>query len=300
DTQIAGMQTGVTQIQSAGGSLIITAEKATADTKRFAAKLVMSENVLMGQENVPILYLADEGITPLPKLNVMTLDKEGKVKYVVKEADMEPTDEDKSVYKYVIKKITAEGFIAGQGVRVEVTADVFTFVEDPDKAGEKVQNKAIGTFMVQGTTLDALAGSISSLSNVPNTVKSALVAIQALQSAFGSGAGNTMIDMLNQMSSTVDKLPADMKRAVLNANQGNAAEIKRQINDVSDHIKSLAGDNLGMDFTQIMGKALEENASLRDVRKKTDAVQGATEVMQIIMERKLGGIDAPVVHAVYK
>jgi len=95
-------------------------------------------------------------------------------------------------------------------------------------------------------------------------------------------------------------VPAEVKRAVMNANQGPTNEMRTAINSVAEQIKTLAGDNMGHDFSQIVGQALSENASLKDIRRKSDQVQGATEVMQLIMERKLGGMDDPVVHAVFQ
>jgi hypothetical protein len=47
-------------------------------------------------------------------------------------------------------------------------------------------------------------------------------------------------------------------------------------------------------------KGLDKSETVKDIRKKTDAVQGTTEVMQKIMENKLGGIDEPVVHVIYQ
>ena len=79
--------------------------------------------------------------------------------------------------------------------------------------------------------------------------------------------------------------------------------MRQAINDVAERISALAGDQ-GFDFSKLMeigvGKGLEKSDSIRSIRKKTDAVQGATELMQLLMEKKLGGLDDPVIHVIYE
>ena len=64
------------------------------------------------------------------------------------------------------------------------------------------------------------------------------------------------------------------------------------LNEVANNIRTLAGDNMGLDLSEIIGTSLEDSSSIRDIRRKADAVQGTTEVMQKVMEQKLGGLDS--------
>jgi hypothetical protein len=68
---------------------------------------------------------------------------------------------------------------------------------------------------------------------------------------------------------------------------------------VAERINDLAGDE-GYDFSELVKKGLEESPTVSSIREKTDEIQGATEVMQILMENKLGGVDDPVVHVIYQ
>ena len=44
---------------------------------------------------------------------------------------------------------------------------------------------------------------------------------------------------------------------------------------------------------------LSESPTVADIRSATDKVQGATEVIQKVIEKKLGGDDEPVVHSFF-
>ena len=83
------------------------------------------------------------------------------------------------------------------------------------------------------------------------------------------------------------------------AKESNTGQMKSTLNDVANRLRTLAGDK-GYDLTKIVGKALDESATLKDVRKKTDSVQGTTEVMQRILEKEFGGEDAPFAIVVLK
>ena len=55
----------------------------------------------------------------------------------------------------------------------------------------------------------------------------------------------------------------------------------------------------GYNFRSLLETGLEESSTIIDIRKSTDEMQGATEVMQKIVEQKLGGEDAPIVHSFF-
>jgi uncharacterized protein YukE len=295
NTQITKMEGGANKIDLSGVNLLITAEKSTATNKQFGGALIYANEVLAGQENVKIVYQADEGLRPT--ITILVRGADGKEKEEIKDANMTPNTTQPDMYEYTIKKITSPPYLVGQPVSVVVKAKVFTYELDPEKAGATVLATKVGSFMVTGTTLDAVASSVSGLSGMSGKVSETLRATQALQATFGSGATN-ISDTLGQLSTQMEKLPAEVKRAAASANQGETKKINSTLNEVAKQIQTLAGDNMGFDFSQIMGKALEESSGLKEVRKKTSEVQGTTELMQILMERKLGGVYEPVVHTI--
>jgi hypothetical protein len=137
-----------------------------------------------------------------------------------------------------------------------------------------------------------LEGLVAGQSGTKAVVQDTFDAVRALQAEVG--VGGHMSEALTNLNQKVDELPKTV------AKEGATQQMRNALNDVAQQIKTLAGDNMGYDMSQIVGKALEENSSLRDVRKKADEVQGTTELMQILLERKLGGVDAPVVEAFYQ
>jgi hypothetical protein len=100
---------------------------------------------------------------------------------------------------------------------------------------------------------------------------------------------------LEGLKAKLDRLP----RAVVEEGAAAQTQIKSTVNQIAEQIRSLAGDE-GYDFSELVQKGLEESPTVQDIRKSTDQVQGATEVMQVIMEKKLGGVDEPVVHVVFQ
>ena len=102
---------------------------------------------------------------------------------------------------------------------------------------------------------------------------------------------------LEVLKQKVERIP----RAI--AESSGNTQMREAIGNVAEQLNTLAGDQ-GYDFSQLMQmgveKGLDKSESIKDIRKKTDSVQGATEIMQMIMENKLGGIDEPVVHVIYE
>jgi len=70
------------------------------------------------------------------------------------------------------------------------------------------------------------------------------------------------------------------------------------VNEISEQFSAFAGEE-GYDFSTLLEKGLSESATVSEIREKTDEVQGATEVMQKVIEQSFGGEDAPVVHSFF-
>ena len=74
--------------------------------------------------------------------------------------------------------------------------------------------------------------------------------------------------------------------------------VVRAVSEIRDQFRAFAGSE-GYDFGTLLERGLERSDTVTGIRKSTNQVQGATEVMQKIMEQKLGGEDAPIVHSFF-
>ena len=70
------------------------------------------------------------------------------------------------------------------------------------------------------------------------------------------------------------------------------------IEDVQKHLKLLAGQE-GLDFKQIFQKALSESPDVKQMRQATDDIDASVQVMNAVVEAKLGGTDEPIVSVSY-
>jgi len=82
------------------------------------------------------------------------------------------------------------------------------------------------------------------------------------------------------------------------AHESITVPIINAVDEIRDEFIQFTGDE-GYDFKTLLETGLDESATIADIRKTTDAVQGTTEVMQKIVEQQLGGEDAPVVHSFF-
>ncbi|MBI3324566.1 MAG: hypothetical protein HYZ92_04730, partial [Candidatus Omnitrophica bacterium] len=257
-------------------------EKAAADSqqsadnlekvgKKYAARLLLPTAVLIG-ETLPIRYRAGEGLAPL--VDIFTADADGKTITVVKSKPLIENTEKKGLYEFSIKVTKDAGFNPGKPATI--------FVKE-----ETTGNLEAGAVFVETTTLGALEGLIASNSGSKAAIQQTLAAVNAVKGTLATGGD--VGRALELLRTKVERIP----KAV--AEEGGTVQMRRTVSEVAERIKQLAGEE-GYDFSQLVKKGMEEAPSIKDIRKKTDEVQGATELMQVLMERKMGGIDAPVVH----
>jgi hypothetical protein len=148
-----------------------------------------------------------------------------------------------------------------------------------------------GTFTFTAVSLDDIAGQVAAQSGGVKASKDALKAIQEVQGSLATGGD--VGRALETLKVKVERIP----KAV--AQESGNVQMRQALGEVAERITALAGDE-GYDFSQLVKKGIEEAPSLKDIRKKTDQVQGTTELMQLLMEQKLGGVDDPVVHVIYE
>ncbi|MCK5178766.1 MAG: hypothetical protein KAR32_04490, partial [Candidatus Omnitrophica bacterium] len=82
------------------------------------------------------------------------------------------------------------------------------------------------------------------------------------------------------------------------AEEGITDPIVRAVDDIRTQFIQFTGDE-GYDFSTLFEMGLESSPTVNGIRRTTNKIQGATEVMQRVIEQKLGGEDAPVVHSFF-
>jgi len=97
---------------------------------------------------------------------------------------------------------------------------------------------------------------------------------------------------LEEIRSRMNDLPREL------ADEAITVPIISAVDEMRQEFMNFAGEE-GYDFKTLLESGLSESATITDIRQTTDKVQGATEVMQKIVEQKLGGEDAPIVHSFF-
>ncbi|MGH2667564.1 MAG: hypothetical protein ACRDH5_00310, partial [bacterium] len=245
--------------------------------KRYSGRLLVPTAVLLG-EAVTLRYRAGEKLSPL--IDISTADREGRILAIAKAQPMAESTTQPGLYEYKIAVNRANNFIAGKP---------FTVLVQESTTG----NLEAGSVFVESTTLGSLEGLVAADTGAKRIAQETLDTIKAIQGvlSYDGDVGRS----LENLKGKLDRLP----KAI--AEEGNSVQgqIKSTINQVAEQIKILAGDE-GYDFSELVKKGLEESPTIGQIREKTDEVQGATEVMQVLMEHKLGGLNDPVVHVTYQ
>jgi len=261
-------------LQRVGSSETVkTLATGTIFIKRPEGRLLMRQTVkagekvriqLVGAANWgPVISLSANGASLASATSMTKVGTDGKV----------------TTFEYTVPENIATVVPLGTAITAAVSEPLTGFLDQ-------------GAFTFTGTSLDDLAGQIAASGGGKTLAQDTLNAVKNIQGSMRDDNGH-IGQNLEALKQKIDRIP----RAI--AEEGQTVQMRRTINQVADSIKTLAGDQ-GYDFSQLVKKGLDESPNLKQIRKKTDEVQGATEVMQILMERKLGGVDDPVVHVTYQ
>ena len=107
--------------------------------------------------------------------------------------------------------------------------------------------------------------------------------------------GGDMRSALKSLQKSVNELPMEVAKV----SGGDTKRIRATVNEISERLQKLAGSE-GMDMTQIIGKAIDESASVQDIRGRSEAISQGVEVLGTVVEKKLGGVDEPVVASYFE
>jgi hypothetical protein len=119
--------------------------------------------------------------------------------------------------------------------------------------------------------------------------KKALEAIKAVESVLMSGESDNMniALTLKNLKESVDDLPNVI------ANEGPTTRIVTAVNQISDSLKALIG-NEGFDIGTLLEDALSSSPTIKDIRGKTDEINQIIEILMQLFESKFGGKDTPI------
>ena len=193
---------------------------------------------------------------------------------------MVESGDDPGLYEYEIDVTADNRFISGKA---------FTAFVQVAETG----NLEAGSVFVQSTSLDSIEGLLAADSGAKKLAQETLDALKGIQGVLSyDGDVGRALELLKVK---MDRLP----KAIAQEGTSQQGQIKSAVSQIAEQIKSLAGDE-GYDLSELVQKGLEESSTITDIRQSTDEVEGATEVMQMIMERKMGGVDDPIVHVTFQ
>jgi len=248
----------------------------TVFVKRPDGRLLMRADVKAGEE-VKIQLVGAENWTPLIQLTSrgVSLTASTPMRKV-------STDGKVTTFDYTVPDGIEDVVPIGQPITALVIEPLTGFFDQ-------------GTFSLTGTSLDDIAGQVAAGSGTRSLVQDTLDLAEQILSSMGDDG--QMAERLELLKSKIERIP----RAI--AEEAGSKQMRQAIDQVADRINTLAGED-GYDFSELMQmgveQGLEKSETIQGIRQKTDAVQGTTEVMQILMENKLGGIDDPVVHVIFQ
>ena len=233
-------------------------------------QLLMPRTVLIG-DKVLIQFRGREDWKPV--ITLINFENEE----IVKDAKMTSVKNINGMFEYEIDSVQPDVYVPGKPVTVTVTEPTTATVES-------------GTFIVESTSLTSLEGLVSSGMGVKDVAQDALDAINAVRGTLATGGDVSMA--LERIKLKINRIPRKI------AEEGITDPIVRAVDEIRDQFSQFAGDE-GYDFSTLFEMGLEESPTIGGIRSTTDKVQGATEVMQKVIEQKLGGEDEPVVHSFF-
>ena len=233
-------------------------------------QLLMPRTVLIG-DKVIIQFRGREDWKPV--ISIVNFENEK----IIDEAKMGKVKDIPGMFEYQIDSVQPDMYVPGKPVTVTVVEPTTATVES-------------GTFIVESTSLTSLEGLVASGSGVKDVAQDALDAINAVRGTLATGGDVSMA--LERIKLKINRLPRKIAEA------GITDPIVRAVDDIRTQFIQFTGDE-GYDFTTLFEMGLEASPTVNGIRRTTDKVQGATEVMQKVIEQKLGGQDAPVVHSFF-
>ncbi|MFA5356752.1 MAG: hypothetical protein WC301_05035 [Candidatus Omnitrophota bacterium] len=160
----------------------------------------------------------------------------------------------------------------------------YTYVISEDRTGREVR----GSGVVEAMSITTIAGLAASAPQAERAAKQAVEAIQALEALITTRQDQDIPAGLKNLQDKLNSLPETFGEG------GTATLLAETVNDISDRLRKLAGEE-GFDLQTLLEKNLAENPTLKDVRGKTENINSVVNLLLRLFESQFGGEDAPVV-----
>jgi hypothetical protein len=155
-------------------------------------------------------------------------------------------------------------------------------------------NFEAGSVFIESTTLSEVQGLVAANMGQNSTLKEISEKIKGVTDMMSEKG--YVGQMLQALKKDVNELPATLKK------DKTSSKMQAQMSEVMEQITTLAGDK-GLSLGELMdisvAEGLEQAPSLREMRKRSDKMQGAIEIVQETIERELVGDETPIVQVVY-
>ncbi|MFH1800513.1 MAG: hypothetical protein ABH891_06685 [Candidatus Omnitrophota bacterium] len=269
-SSLVALEAGARQSLAAGEQLKATAERFSWKTSATPNPALTNDTVVIQAQGLPGLH---------PVLSVYNYEN----KQIIASGAMDESKENPGNYYFSFKPDPGL-FQAGKA---------YTFVVSEDTTGGLVG----GSGFIESTSLTTIAGLVASAPGAETAAKKALDAIKGIEAAMTKGGDIAGVkDGLLALKDIVVELPNQIKE--LAKGDTGIKDVTQVVNSISSQLTSLAGTE-GYDFSQLMSKAISEAPSVKDLRRKSDAIMTGVDIVQKTIEAKLGGSDEPIIAVSY-
>jgi hypothetical protein len=259
------VQDSITLLKSSAATAEEAAGLLETTAKKYSWNAMVSPDPALTGDTVTLTAQGMPGLAPVLKVyswdNKTILD------------NIKLTEASEGVYNYEFK-VDAR-FTAGKA---------YTYVVTEQSTAGMVS----GSGMVESMSLTTIAGLAAAAPGAERAAKKALDAIAAVEAVLISKEPMNIALTLKNLKDSVDALPEVMTK------EGPSARLAQTVNEISNRIKKLGGDE-GYDFTTLVGEAINEAPAIKELRSKADAIRTSTDVLTNVFEAKFGGVDKPVV-----
>ena len=267
---LISLEAGAQKSLAAGEQLKKTAEKFSWKTSSTPNPALTGDIVTISAQGLPGLF---------PVLSIYNSDN----KQVVASGAMMESSTNKGNYNFSFKPDPRQ-FQAGKA---------YTFVVSEDTTGGLVG----GSGFIESTSLTTIAGLVASAPGAETAAKKALDEIKGIEAAMTKGGDIAGVkDQMMALKDIVVELPNQIKE--LAKGDTGIKDVTQAVNSISSQLNNLAGTE-GYDLSQLMSKAISEAPSVKDLRRKADAITAGVDVVQKTIEKKLGGSEEPIVAVSY-
>ena len=111
----------------------------------------------------------------------------------------------------------------------------------------------------------------------------------AVKAVLVSGENINIGLTLKNLKESVEAIPEAIKK------ETSSEQVVKTVNEIADRLRTLVGEEEGYNLEELLGEALTESPTLKEVRSKTDSINAIVDILLQLFEAKFGGADTPVI-----